>query len=81
MGVYVCYALWIGDCFGVEVIQKYLEMCGFSRNGFFLERKHGSKGTEKHIQMSIIFVVGVHYGWCKQGGLQNTREALHHLIW
>ena len=47
---------------------------------FFWRGSMGWKGMEKHIQMSIIFVVGVHYGWCKQGGLQNAREALHHLI-
>ena len=43
----VCFGLRIGDWFGVEVIQKYFEMCkiglwyDFHKMRIFLERKHG----------------------------------------
>ena len=55
-----CYGFRIGNRFGVEAIQKYLEMCNigvfddFSRMGF-LERKHGLEmDGETHSKVNYL---------------------------
>ena len=57
----LCYGLRIGHWFSVEVIKKYLGMCGtgvfdhFSRMFFFLERKHGLEmDAETHSEVNYL---------------------------
>ena len=62
----MCCGLRIGDWFGLEVIQKYLEMCGIGLLDdfpgiflFFLERKHGQEiDREAHSRVNYLSCEG-----------------------
>ena len=53
---FLCYGLRIGDWFNVEVIKKYLGMCGtgvfdhFSRMGFFREEAWTGNGCRNTLK-------------------------------
>ena len=76
----VCYGFRIGDWFGAEVIQKYLEICwigaldDFSGVVFILERKHGLAGNGWRSNLSCWGALGI-----VQARRIAKREALHHL--
>ena len=54
------YGLRIGNRFGVEVIQKYLEMCSigvfddFSRKGFFGEETRAGNGWRNSLKSQLL---------------------------